>query len=183
MDCEVCHRQITTRNRDQGGSVQLQDVVGDKKPCATHYHPQSSSVSEHMHSTLYNMLAAQDKWAEIWPFKHSQNTMQYDDNETPFFLMVGRQARLPVLDSQSTCNTAQSRRESCLHPRYSTKDNKCKRSNRTISPTEQTSGYIFGKDHMSYVSNNQSASKGFSTPPNSNNTVHEKKHRRQNSTF
>ena len=82
---------------------QLQDVFGYKKTKTTPYRPQGNSVSERMHSTLHAMLsmysnAAQNNWAEVLPFIQLAHNTSFSStmHETPFFLMVGRQARLPI---------------------------------------------------------------------------------------
>ena len=82
---------------------QLQDVFGYKKTKTTHYRPQGNFVSERMYSTLHAMLSmysntAQNNWAEVIPsIQQAHNTSDSSTiHETPFFLMFGRQARLPI---------------------------------------------------------------------------------------
>ena len=82
---------------------QLQDVFGLEKTKTTPYRPQGSSVSERMRSTLHTVLSmysniAQNKWAEVLPFiQLAHNTFFCSTmHETTFFLMFGRQARLPL---------------------------------------------------------------------------------------
>ena len=82
---------------------QLQDVFGYKKTKTTSYRPQGNSVSESMHSTLHAMLPmysniAQNIWAEALPFLQLAHNTSFSStiHETPFFLMFGRQARLPI---------------------------------------------------------------------------------------
>ena len=82
---------------------QLQDVFGYKKTKTTLYRPQGNPVSERMFSTLHAMLSmysnmAQNNWAEILPFMQLAHNTSFSSmmHETPFFLMFGRQARLPI---------------------------------------------------------------------------------------
>ena len=82
---------------------QLQDVFGYKKTKTTPYRPQGNSVSERMHSTQHAMLSmysniAQNNWAEVLPFIQLAHNTYFSStmHETPFFLMFGRQARLPI---------------------------------------------------------------------------------------
>ena len=60
-------------------------------------------MSERMHSTLHAMLSmysniAQNNWAEVLPFIQLAHNTSFSStmHETPFFLMFGRQARLPI---------------------------------------------------------------------------------------
>ena len=98
-----------TLHSDQGPEFknkvvkQLQDVFGYKKTKTTPYRPQGNSVSERMHSTLHAMLSmysniAQNNWAEVLPFIQLAHNASFSStmHETPFFLMFGRQARLPI---------------------------------------------------------------------------------------
>ena len=81
---------------------QLQDVFGYKKTKTTSYRAQGNSVSERMHSILLAMLSmfsniAQNNWAEVLPFIQLAHNTYFSSTmyEMPFFLMFGRQARLP----------------------------------------------------------------------------------------
>ena len=82
---------------------QLQDIFGYKKTKTTPYRPQGNSVSERMHSTLHAMLSmysniAQNNWAEVLPFIQLARKTPFSStmHKTSFFLMFGRQARLPI---------------------------------------------------------------------------------------
>ena len=82
---------------------QLQGVFGYKKTNTTPYRRQGNSVSERMHSTLHTVLSmysniSHNNWAEVLPFiQLAHNTyFSLTMHETPFFLMFGRQARLPI---------------------------------------------------------------------------------------
>ena len=99
-----------TLHSDQGPEFenkvvkQLQDVFGHKKTKTAPYHPQGNSVSERMHSTLHAMLSmysniALNSWAEGLPFIRLAHNTSFSStmHETPFFLMFGRQARLPLI--------------------------------------------------------------------------------------
>ena len=98
-----------TLHSDQGPEFenrvvkQLQDVLGYKKNKTTHDRPQGNSVSERMHSTLQAMLSmysniAQNNWAEVLPFIQLAHNTSFGStmHETPFLLMFGPQARLPI---------------------------------------------------------------------------------------
>ena len=98
-----------TLHSDQGPEFenkvvkQLQDVFGYKKTKTTPYRPQGNSVSERMHSTLHAMLSmysniAQNNWTEVLPFIQLAHNTSFSStmHETPFFLMFGRQERLPI---------------------------------------------------------------------------------------
>ena len=82
---------------------QLQTILGYKKTCTTPYRPQGNSVSERVHSTMHAMLAmhssmGRDNWAELLPMVQLAYNTSFNAtmHETPYFLMFGRQARLPV---------------------------------------------------------------------------------------
>ena len=82
---------------------QLQSILGYKKTRTTRYRPQGNSVSERVHSTMHTMLAMnssikQDSWASLLSFVQLAHNTSFSAtmHETPFFLMFGRQARLPV---------------------------------------------------------------------------------------
>ena len=69
----------------------------------TPYRPQGNLASERMHSTLHAMLSmysnvAQNNWTEVLPFIQRAHNTYFSStmHETLFFLMVGRQARLPI---------------------------------------------------------------------------------------
>ena len=98
-----------TLHSDQGPEFenkvgkQLQDVLGYNKTKTMPYRSQGNSVSERMHSTLHAMLSmhsniAQNNWAAVLPFKQLAHNTSFSStmHETPFFLMFGRQARLPI---------------------------------------------------------------------------------------
>ena len=82
---------------------QLQTILGYVKTRTTPYRPQGNSVSERVHSTMHAMLAMhssidRNNWAELLPFVQLAYNTSFSTNmhETPYFLMFGRQARLPV---------------------------------------------------------------------------------------
>ena len=82
---------------------QLQDVFGYKKTKTKPYRPQGNPVSERMHSTLHAILSmysniSQNNWAEVLPFIQLPHNTYFSStmHETPFFFMLGRQARLPI---------------------------------------------------------------------------------------
>ena len=82
---------------------QLQSVLGYQKTRTTPYRPQGNSVSERVHSTMHAMLSMhssmeRDNWAELLPMVQLAYNTSFNKtmHETPFFLMFGRQARLPV---------------------------------------------------------------------------------------
>ena len=82
---------------------QLQSILGYKKTRTTPYRPQGNFVSERVHSTTHAMmvmhsLIKDDNWATLLPFVQlAHNTsLGATTNETPFFKIVRRQARLSV---------------------------------------------------------------------------------------
>lgn len=98
-----------TLHSDQGPEFenkiiyQMQQILGYKKTRTTPYRPQGNSVSERVHSTMHNMLAMhsaidQSNWASLLPFVQLAHNTSFSAtmHETPFFLMFGRQPRLPV---------------------------------------------------------------------------------------
>ena len=98
-----------TLHSDQGPDIenkviyQLKQVLGYKKTRTTPYRPQGISVSERVHSTMHSMLAMhsavdQSHWATLFTFVQSAHNTNFSAtmHETPFFLMFGRQLRLPV---------------------------------------------------------------------------------------
>ena len=100
---------LETLHSDQGPEFenkfvkQLQDVFGHKKTKTTPYRPQGNLVPERMHSTLHAMISmysniAQNNWAEVLPFIQIAHNTSFSStmHETPFFLMFGRQDRLPI---------------------------------------------------------------------------------------
>ena len=82
---------------------QLCKITNVKKTRCTPYHPQGNSQCERFNKTLMNMLGSlpQDKksnWKKYVPsMVHAYNCSKNDaTGASPFFLMFGRQARLPV---------------------------------------------------------------------------------------
>lgn len=84
-------------------SLQLQSILNYKKTRKTPYRLQGNSVSERVHSTMHAMLAMHSsmnrtKWASLLPFVQLAYSTSFSStiHETPFFLMFGREPRLPV---------------------------------------------------------------------------------------
>ena len=82
---------------------QLQQILGYKTTHTTPYRPQGNSVSERVHSTMHSMLAMhsavdQSNCATLLPFVQLAHNTSFSAtmHETLFFLMFGRQPRLPV---------------------------------------------------------------------------------------
>ena len=82
---------------------QLQLILGYHKTKTTPHRPAGNAVSERLHSTLHAMLAThvdikQQDWASFLLFVQLAYNTAYSSTvqETPFFLMFGREARLPV---------------------------------------------------------------------------------------
>ena len=82
---------------------QLQQILGCHKTRTTPYRPQGNSVSARLHATLHSMLVMhvdikQRNWVVFLPFLQLVYSSSYSSTvkETPFFLMFGRQARLPI---------------------------------------------------------------------------------------
>ena len=98
-----------TLHSDQGpefenkGIYQLQQILGYKKTRTTPHRPQGNSVSERVHSTMHNMLAMhsaidRSNWASLLPFFQLAHNTSFSAtvHDMPFFLMFGRQPRVPV---------------------------------------------------------------------------------------
>ena len=100
---------LETRHFDQGPKFdnknvkQLQDVFVCITTKTTPHRPQGNSMSERIHSTLHVKLSmygniAQNSWAEVPPFIQLAHNTSFSStmHETSFFLIFGRQARLPI---------------------------------------------------------------------------------------
>ena len=98
-----------TLHSDQGTEFenkiihQLQTILGYEKTRTTPYRPQGNSVSERVHATMHTMLAMHssmdyNNWADLLPLVQLAYNTSFNTTmqETPYFLMFGRQARLPV---------------------------------------------------------------------------------------
>jgi hypothetical protein len=79
------------------------DVLGVKKINTSGYHPQTDGLVEKFNSTLINMIAkccevAQHDWDEQLPFLlfAYRSSMQESTKESPFFLLYGRDPRIPT---------------------------------------------------------------------------------------
>ncbi|MEM7282981.1 MAG: DDE-type integrase/transposase/recombinase [Pseudomonadota bacterium] len=82
---------------------QLQTLLHFDKTRTSAFRPQGNSVSERVHSTLHAMLAMhssvnQDNWASMLPYLQMAYNTSFNTtvHETPYFLLFGRQPRLPV---------------------------------------------------------------------------------------
>ena len=78
-------------------------IMGMKKSRTTIYHPSGNSMCERFNRTIMNMLGALDSdQKKDWkkhkgPMVHAYNaTRPTSTGHSPFYLMFGRQARLPV---------------------------------------------------------------------------------------
>ena len=94
---------------DRGGSFEAQvikelcQLVGIKRSRTTSYHPQGNGACERMNSSLLGLLGTltsdqKSRWKDQLSFVvHAYNCMKHESTGfTPFELMYGRQARLPV---------------------------------------------------------------------------------------
>lgn len=82
---------------------ELLDMLGVRKSRTTPYHPQGDPQPERFNRTLLNMLgtlnpAEKSKWSQhISYLVHAYNCTKNDSTGySPYFLMFGREARLPV---------------------------------------------------------------------------------------
>ena len=75
--------------------------MGAKKVNTSAYHPQSNSLVEHFNRTFTNMLANTVKPGVEWDTRLSyvlfayRATLKVSTNESPFFLLYGRDPQLP----------------------------------------------------------------------------------------
>lgn len=89
-------------NSDQGAHFKSQMVakvcrlLHIDKTCTTPYHPQSDGLIEQFNCTLWQMLAT---YTDTHPFDWETMSRRYECQQaiySPFFLMFGRQAQLPI---------------------------------------------------------------------------------------
>lgn len=81
---------------------ELYNLMGIHKANTTAYHPQSNGLVERFHCTLTNMLAKTVErhgkdWDERLPYVlyAYRASLQTSTRESPFFLLYGRDSRLP----------------------------------------------------------------------------------------
>ena len=82
---------------------ELCTITGMEKSRTTPYHPMCNGVTERFNRTLLGMLGTLTKeqksdWKKyLGPLVHAYNSMRQDTTgQTPYFLMFGRQPRLPI---------------------------------------------------------------------------------------
>ena len=90
--------------------AQLCQLLGIKKTRTTPYHPQSDGLVERFNRTILNMMAVlvgehHDTWEEqVRPACMAYNTsVQSTTGYSPFFLMFGREARVPFQLAYEGC--------------------------------------------------------------------------------
>ena len=94
---------------DQGANFEskiikeLCSLCGIEKSRTTPYHPMGNGVTERFNRTLLQMLGTltveqKQNWKKyVGPMVHAYNSMRQETTgHTPYFLMFGRQPRLPV---------------------------------------------------------------------------------------
>ena len=91
------------RNFESNVIKELCDITGMVKSRTTPYHPEGNGQCERMNQTLLNMLGTLDDhhkedWKSYVPIlTHAYNATRHESTQcTPFFLMFGRQPRLPL---------------------------------------------------------------------------------------
>ena len=78
-------------------------MLGIKKSRTTPYHPQGDGMTEQFNKTLISMLKTLDliqkpRWKEhVTALVHAYNCTKHESNQySTFYLMFGRQPRLPI---------------------------------------------------------------------------------------
>ncbi|XP_046570925.1 uncharacterized protein LOC124279168 [Haliotis rubra] len=106
----IMHYGIPKRiHSDQGTNFESQlmkelcNLLGMEKSRTTSYHPMGNGMVERFNWTLLNMLGTlqPDKKADwktyVVPLVHAYNSIRHEStNQSPFFLMFGREPRLPI---------------------------------------------------------------------------------------
>ena len=100
---------MKTLHSDQGRDFEsdtfqsLMKILGIQKTTTTSYHPQSDGLVERLNRTLKNMLSklvneSQDDWDSLIPqtLMAYRTATQSSTGITPYRMMFGREARLPV---------------------------------------------------------------------------------------
>ena len=91
----------------------LEQLTGFKQKVTSAYHPQSNGLDERLNQTLKAALQklvneSQDDWDHLIDnVLFAYRTSKHDSTKyTPFFLMYGREARLPIEVIASPCQNA-----------------------------------------------------------------------------
>ena len=86
--------------------LEVYKIMGIKKANTTAYHPQTDGLVERFHRTLTDMLAKSvtkggKDWDRMLPYVlfAYRTSKQGSTGESPFFLLYGRDARLPIEDA------------------------------------------------------------------------------------
>ena len=123
IDNVFCHLSMPSDMFAQFESQVIQEVaklLGIRKTHTTPYHPQCDGLVERLNRTIIGMLATMvDHHGDKWESHLAKVCITYNTSVhvstgfTSFYLLYGRQARLPVDKVYGTCSMEQSNQCQC----------------------------------------------------------------------